>query len=263
MLVAVGDRQEAPARAQHAADLGETPVEVGHVVEHPHRRDQVEGVVREGQVLDVGEPGVDAAGRGELHEARRLVGGDHGGCRGCRRSSARRRRRCRSRPRARPAGRTRARPRRRPRPGPGRRRSAATPSGGSRGWSSVAYCAADGARSVMIVVGHGWVMSSRSRASSSCCSVSSPRSTKPMRDHGLADGGAVGQGLLGDLGGVLVADVLVERGDHRGRRRGVGPHPLGVGGDAVDAALGQQGGGGGQQADGLQQVAGDDREHRR
>ena len=41
-----------------------------------------------------------------------------------------------------------------------------------------------------------------------------------QREHGLADRGAVGERLLGDLRGVLVADVLVERGDDR--RRGLG-----------------------------------------
>ena len=39
---------------------------------------------------------------------------------------------------------------------------------------------ADGVAVVHDVVGHGWVMPSTSRASSSCCSVSSPRSTKPI-----------------------------------------------------------------------------------
>ncbi len=69
VLVAVGDRDEQPAGPQHTAYLREAAVEVGHVVEHPHRRDDVEGRVLERQRLHVGDLGADAAGRGQLDEA--------------------------------------------------------------------------------------------------------------------------------------------------------------------------------------------------
>ena len=48
----------------------------------------------------------------------------------------------------------------------------------------------------------------------------------PAVQHDLTDRLPLGQGLLGDLRGLLVADVLVERGDDGGGRLGVLPRPL-------------------------------------
>ena len=69
----------------------------------------------------------------------------------------------------------------------------------------------------------GRVMASTSSASSSCSSVRSPAATWP-RDHDhVADGAALGDGLLGHGGGGLVADVAVQRGDDGRRRPRPGP----------------------------------------
>ena len=61
----------------------------------------------------------------------------------------------------------------------------------------------------------GWVIDATSSAASSCSSVRSPSLDEPHLDHDLADRLLLGQRLLGDLGGVLVADVAVQRRDHR------------------------------------------------
>ena len=76
--------------------------------------------------------------------------------------------------------------------------------------------------------------------------------------HGLADGQALGHGLLGDLGGVLVADELVQRRDDGRRGLGEEAGALDVGGDAVDHLVGHDAAGVGQQAHGLEQVGGHD-----
>ena len=58
-------------------------------------------------------------------------------------------------------------------------------------------------------------------------------------DDDLADRLALGQRLLGDLGGLVVADVVVQRRDDRRRRLGVFAAALDVGLDAGDAPVGE------------------------
>lgn len=74
-----------------------------------------------------------------------------------------------------------------------------------------------------------------------------------------AQGGAFGVGLLGDFGGLVVADVRVQRGDqHQAALQQVG-HALGVRLQAGDAMLVEVAAAVGEQADGLQQVVDDHR----
>src|SRR5690625_4663436 len=79
-----------------------------------------------------------------------------------------------------------------------------------------------------------------------------------FEDH-LADGLLLLQRLLGDLGGLLVADVTVERGHDRGGGLRVGAALLLVRLDAVDAAVGEDPRNVGEQTDRLEHVA---RHHR-
>ena len=55
-LAGEGDRA---ARAQHAAEFGEGPVEVGDVVQDGVAEDEVEALVLEGQHLGLGPHGLD------------------------------------------------------------------------------------------------------------------------------------------------------------------------------------------------------------
>jgi hypothetical protein len=104
-------------------------------------------------------------------------------------------------------------------------------------------------------------MPSTSSAASSCSSVRVPFSTYPCSSHDLPDRLALGQRLLGDLRGRLVAEVAVQRRDHRRRRLGQLAAPLDVRGDAVDAPVGQQPRRVGQQPHRLEHVAGHHRHH--
>ena len=79
--------------------------------------------------------------------------------------------------------------------------------------------------------------------------------------HHVPDGLALLQRLLGHRGGVLVADVAVQRGDDRGGRLGQRAAVLDIGHDPVDAAIGQQSADSSQQPDRLQHVAGHHRQH--
>ena len=84
---------------------------------------------------------------------------------------------------------------------------------------------------------------------------------EPHLQDDLADRLAFGQRLLGDGGRVLVAQVAVQRRDDRRRRLRILAAPLHIGIDAVHAAVGEQARRVGQQADRLEQVAGDHRQH--
>src|SRR6185436_542654 len=72
---------------------------------------------------------------------------------------------------------------------------------------------------------------------------------------------AGGDGLAGDGGGGGVADALVERGDHGQALLHQGLAALHIGGDALDAALGEEARGVGQDVDRLYDVVCDDRDH--
>ena len=71
-------------------------------------------------------------------------------------------------------------------------------------------------RSPRLAAGQGASYRMTSSASSSCSSVRRPRDVAAL-DHDLADGLALGERLLRDLGGLLVAEVAVQRGDDRRR----------------------------------------------
>src|SRR6476469_2821070 len=77
----------------------------------------------------------------------------------------------------------------------------------------------------------------------------------------LTDRAALGERLLGHRRGGLVAQVAVERRHDGGGALRQLQAPLRVGGDPVDAAVGQKHGGIGQQGQRLQDVAADDGQH--
>ena len=177
VLLAVGDRHQQAARAQHPADLREAAAEVGHVVQHPQRCDDVEGGVVEGQVLDVADPGGHAAARGEVDQALGPVEGHDVGI-GQRLHQPGRELAGAAADLEHPARAARPRPRSAPRSrGAARRRWAATPTGGGRGrlrWRPARAPRSDrpspsSRQSRPVIV-------STSRAASSCSSVRSPRS---------------------------------------------------------------------------------------
>ena len=65
--------------------------------------------------------------------------------------------------------------------------------------------------------------------------------------------------LLGDLGGVGVADIGIERGDDADRALDAAAQMLAIGGDAADAAARQRQAAGAEMIDALEQAVGDDR----
>src|SRR6266511_5699264 len=76
MVDRVGRCDEPAARPQDARELGECPIEVGDVIEHPRRDGDVELLVLERQVLDVAEPRVDPLSALDLDHSLRLVDAD-------------------------------------------------------------------------------------------------------------------------------------------------------------------------------------------
>src|SRR3954468_5113467 len=83
----------------------------------------------------------------------------------------------------------------------------------------------------------------------------------PTFEHNLLDRLAFFQCLLGDLRGLVVPDVVVERRDDGGRGLCIVAAALFVRLDPVDALVGQQPRDRAQESDRLQQVARDDRQH--
>lgn len=66
----VGDGDENPIRAEHSGDLGQAPVEVGQVIEHPVGENAAELGIGEWEALDVAHPGVQTSGPGQLDHPR-------------------------------------------------------------------------------------------------------------------------------------------------------------------------------------------------
>ena len=70
-------RDETPARLEHPVQLGQRPLEVGHVVQHRVGHGAVELTLLEGKRLNVREPRVQPARRRDLDHPRREVGRNH------------------------------------------------------------------------------------------------------------------------------------------------------------------------------------------
>src|SRR5258706_7502910 len=77
--------------------------------------------------------------------------------------------------------------------------------------------------------------------------------------HEIVDTPAGHQRLLRDFGRVGVADVRVERGDDADRVLDRGAQPFAIGGNTLDAALGERQAAIGEVHDALDQAVGDDR----
>ena len=64
-----------PPGTEHARELPDAAVEIGHVVEHPGGHDEVELTVGERELLHVGDPRIDTALPRQLDHPRREVDG--------------------------------------------------------------------------------------------------------------------------------------------------------------------------------------------
>jgi hypothetical protein len=78
-------------------------------------------------------------------------------------------------------------------------------------------------------------------------------------EHDLGDATVAAVRLGGDFGGVGIADVGVERGDDADRAFDTGAQRVAVGGDAVDAVVGQRFAALAEVQHALEQAVGDDR----